>query len=180
MDPAVPLAMNDEPNERIGTSVDWIRRRILSPVRGNDFGGFNGRLSPEEPRVTCAQIDKRMRPFSDALIDLGLDIVRYAHGAVFTDGDLYYPQVSLRGLAQVLKCLDFAERVSPALEELAKMPDLDWQNRFRAACVGRLLAGGVCDLAVLSEALAPDVQAVLDDVDRQCIDGLVGQFVLSG
>jgi hypothetical protein len=182
MDPEFPLGMNGEPDVMHSEPGFWVRERVLAPVQVGEVGGFVGRVSHDELRVTCAQIEQRMRPFATALLANGLDIVRFALGAVLTDGDLYYPQVSLRRLAQVLDCLAFGPVVAPALRELAAMPSLDWQNRFRAGCVSRLLDGRLCDLDLLRESLGPDADAGpgLDDLDGACIEGLMGQWKLGG
>jgi hypothetical protein len=182
MDPALPLPLNGEPGMMTREPDFWVRERVLAPVRPGEVGGFVGRVSQDELRVTCAQIEQRMRPFATALLANGLDIVRFALGAVLTDGDLYYPQVSLRWLAQVLDCLAFGPVVAPALRELATMPSLDWQNRFRAGCVSRLLDGRPCDLDLLRESLGPDADAGagLDGLDGVCIEGLMGQWKLGG
>ncbi len=179
MDPELPLSMNGEPNLVNREPGFWVRQRVLAPVAIGYVGGsFLGRTPLDELRVSCSQIERRMRPFAIALLAQGLDIVRFAQGAVLTDGDLYYPQVSLRRFAQVLDCLGLAPVVSPALRELATMPALDWQNRFRAGCVLRLLDGHPCDLDVLREFLGSDAGAAapLDDLDSRCIEGLMGQW----
>jgi hypothetical protein len=182
MDPEVPIPMNGEPDPMARAPGFWVRERVLAPVRRGEIGGFIGRAPRDEVRVTCAQIETRMRPFADALLAHGLDLARFAMGAVLTDGDLYYPQVSLPRLAGVLECLGLARRVAPALGELAAMPSLDWQNRFRAGCVSRLLAGRACDLDLLREALGADAVdgGPLDDLDLRCIEGLMGGSVLGG
>jgi hypothetical protein len=136
-------------------------------------------LSPSAPALPwLAEAD---RLYTSALADKapmrpGLDIVRFTQGAVLTDGDLYYPQVSLKRLAQVLDCLGFAPTVAHGLRELATMRSLDWQNRFRAACVLRLLDGGTCDRDLLGESLGQDADAGFDDLDGACIEGLMGQW----
>ncbi len=182
MDPEVPLAMNGEPERMKREPGFWVRERVLALVHRGAVGGFVGRASPDEPRVTCAQIEERMRPFAGVLLAHGLDVVRFTLGSVLTDGDLYYPQVSLRQLAHVLNCLGFAPVVTPALRELDAIPSLDWQNRFRAECVVRLLEGGACDLDLLRKALGPDAAdgGDLDDLDRACADGLMGQWMTGG
>jgi hypothetical protein len=157
----------------------WTRRRLFGAVSTGHWAMFCGRSSNIElAGLRCEQVTRHMTGHAATLVANGVDVARFVTGAIMTNGNIYYPTVHIPYFANVWSCLGWDAHARPALAEVAAMPKLDWQNRFRAACLLNLLDGEACDVALMHRIAGPELPAPhLDSagVDRRCVGGLIGE-----
>jgi len=185
MDPTVPRYLDESVPFYLPSEVEWVRRRVVSPVSAGHWQLFCGRLDGDQVRLSCDVVERRVRPFADELVANGVNLTRFFAGAALVFGGRYYPQLSLDTLATVAGCLGQGEELTQELGRIAAEPELDFPNRFRIEYVRGRLSGrevGVAELRTWVPGPAPDAddetRLEIDAADAACVEGLTGPMSL--
>lgn len=176
--------LNGRPQTVPTVADDRKRQRIEAPVSSGSWSRFCGRPGNfEYAGIGCAEVKAHMQPFMDALVNAGVDRLRFVRGAILTNGATYYPQVNVHHFAKALECAGWTPAIRVGLEDMTRTSTLDWQNRLRAACLLRQLDGKSCDAALLEQMAGVQPADDDDGVDERCLGALMGEvdfFCLAG